>query len=157
MQFGPYTTDQSVVQRYLTTKDESSAARGIWLNGLLAIPVGALFMLLGTCLFVFFQHRPELLHVSMKNDEVFPLFVSSQLPAGLSGLVIAGVFAASMSSLDSSMHSIATACTVDWHQRLSPNATSASSLRLARRLTLALGIIAVSTASLLVTYDIQSL
>jgi len=157
LQFGPYTTDQSVVQRYLTTKDERSAGRGIWLNGLMAIPVGMLFMLLGTCLYVFFQHRPELLHLGMKNDEVFPLFVSSQLPAGLSGLVIAGVFAASMSSLDSSMHSIATACTVDWHQRLSPNATDRSSLRLARRLTIALGVIAVVTASVLVTFDIQSL
>ena len=157
LQFGPYTTDQSVVQRYLTTKDERSAARGIWLNGLMAVPVGLLFMLLGTCLWVFFQHRPELLHVGMKNDEVFPLFVASQLPAGLSGLVIAGVFAASMSSLDSSMHSIATACTVDWHQRLSASATDASSLRLARRLTVVLGVIAVITASLLVTFDIQSL
>jgi len=157
LQFGPYTTDQSVVQRYLTTTDERSAARGIWLNGLMAVPTGLLFMLLGTCLFVFFQHRPELLHVGMKNDEVFPLFVSGQLPAGLSGLVIAGVFAASMSSLDSSMHSIATACTVDWHQRLSANATEASSLKLARRLTVALGAIAVATASVLVTYDIQSL
>ncbi|MGK0202172.1 MAG: SSS family solute:Na+ symporter [Planctomycetota bacterium] len=157
LQFGPYTTDQSVVQRYLSTKDERSAARGIWLNGLMAVPVGLLFMLLGTCLYVFFQHRPELLHLGMKNDEVFPLFVSSQLPAGLSGLVIAGVFAASMSSLDSSMHSIATACTVDWHQRLSPNATDSSSLRLARRLTVVLGVIAVVTASLLVTFDIQSL
>ena len=157
LQFGPYTTDQSVVQRYLTTKDERSAARGIWLNGLMAVPVGLLFMLLGTCLYVFFQHRPELLHIGMKNDEVFPLFVSSQLPAGLSGLVIAGVFAASMSSLDSSMHSIATACTVDWHQRLCPNATDRSSLRLARRLTVVLGVIAVVTASVLVTFDIQSL
>lgn len=157
LQFGPYTTDQSVVQRYLTTKDERSAARGIWLNGLMAVPVGLLFMLLGTCLFVFFQHRPELLHIGMKNDEVFPLFVSSQLPAGLSGLVIAGVFAASMSSLDSSMHSIATACTVDWHQRLNKTATETSSLRLARILTIALGVIAVLTASLLVTFDIQSL
>lgn len=157
LQFGPYTTDQSVVQRYLTTKDERSAARGIWLNGLMAIPVGVLFMLLGTCLYVFFQHRPELLHIGMKNDEVFPLFVAGQLPAGLSGLVIAGIFAASMSSLDSSMHSIATACTVDWHKRLSPTATAASSLRLARMLTMVLGAIGILTASLLVTFDIQSL
>lgn len=157
LQFGPYTTDQSVVQRYLTTKDERAAARGIWLNGLMAVPVGLLFMLLGTCLYVFFRHNPELLHLGMKNDEVFPLFVSGQLPAGLSGLVIAGVFAASMSSLDSSMHSIATACTVDWHRRLSPNATDQSCLRLARTLTVALGALAIVTASLLVTFDIQSL
>jgi SSS family transporter len=157
LQFGPYTTDQSVIQRYLTTKDEASAARGIWLNGLLAIPVGILFMTLGTCLYVFFKRHPDLLPLGMQNDEVLPLFVSGQLPAGLSGLVIAGIFAASMSSLDSSMHSIATACTVDWYKRFSPTASDARCLRLARGLTVLLGVVAVATASVLVTYDIRSL
>jgi Na+/proline symporter len=93
----------------------------------------------------------------MQNDEVLPLFVSGQLPAGLSGLVIAGIFAASMSSLDSSMHSIATACTVDWYKRFSPTASDAGCLRLARGLTVLLGVIAVATAFVLVTYDIRSL
>ena len=157
LQFGPYTTDQSVIQRYLTTKDERAAARSVWLNGFLAIPFGLLFMALGTCLYVFFKHRPELLQLGMQNDEVFPLFVSSQLPAGLSGLVIAGVFAASMSSLDSSMHSIATACTVDWYRRFSPGASDRSCLNLARLLTVILGLVAVVTACLLVTFDIRSL
>jgi SSS family transporter len=157
LQFGPYTTDQSVIQRYLTTKDETAAARGVWLNGLLAIPVGLLFMTLGASFYVFFQAHPALLPLGMQNDEVLPLFVSGQLPAGLSGLVIAGVFAASMSSLDSSIHSIATACTVDWYERLSPGASDESCLRLARVLTVVLGAIAVGTASLLVAFDIRSL
>jgi len=157
LQFGPYTTDQSVIQRYLTTKDEKAAARSVWFNGLLAIPVGFVFMALGTCLYVFFKHRPELLSLGMQNDEIFPLFVSGQLPAGLSGLVIAGVFAASMSSLDSSMHSIATTCTVDWYRRFTPDASEVSCLRLARALTIVLGVIAVGSACVLVTYDVQSL
>ncbi|MCK5941662.1 MAG: sodium:solute symporter, partial [Planctomycetes bacterium] len=157
LQLGPYTTDQSVVQRYLTTRDERGAARGIWLNGALAIPIGVLFMALGTCLYVFFRHHPDALPLAMQNDEVFPLFVSAQLPAGLSGLVIAGIFAASMSSLDSSMHSIATAATVDWYQRLAPTASERGALRLAKALTIALGATAVGTAWVLVTYDIQSL
>jgi len=157
LQFGPFTTDQSIIQRYLTTSDERAAARGVWLNGLLAIPVGVLFMTLGTSLYVFFQGHPELLPLGMQNDEVLPLFVQGQLPAGLSGLVIAGVFAASMSSLDSSMHSIATACTVDWYQRFSSSATDAGCLRLARALTVVLGLIAMATASLLATWDVQSL
>lgn len=157
LQFGPYTTDQAVIQRYLTTKDERAAARGIWLNGLVAIPVGLLFMVLGTALYVFFQQRPELLPLGMQNDEVLPLFVAGQLPAGLAGLVIAGIFAASMSSLDSSMHSIATACTVDWYQRLRSDATDRGALRLARGLTVGLGVLAVVTASALATYDIESL
>ena len=157
LQFGPYTTDQSVVQRYLTTKDEKAAARSIWLNGLVALPVGFLFMALGTSLYVFFRQNPDLLSVGMQNDEVLPLFVSGQLPAGLSGLVIAGIFAASMSSLDSSMHSIATTCTVDWYRRFRPEASDASALRLARGLTISLGVIAVATASALATFDIENL
>ncbi|MEM8712135.1 MAG: sodium/solute symporter [Planctomycetota bacterium] len=157
LQFGPYTTDQAVIQRYLTTRDEKAAARGIWLNGLIAIPVGLLFMVLGTALYAFFQRRPDLLTLGMQNDEVLPLFVSGQLPAGLSGLVIAGIFAASMSSLDSSMHSIATTATVDWYQRFRPRATDASSLRVARGLTIALGVVAVVTASALATFDIENL
>jgi SSS family solute:Na+ symporter len=157
LQFGPYATDQSVIQRYLTTKDEAAAARGIWLNGLMAIPVGIVFMALGTCLYVFFKSHPELLPLGMQNDEVLPLFVSGQLPAGLSGLVIAGIFAASMSSLDSSMHSIATACTVDWYRRFKPDVSDASCLRFARLLTIVLGTTAVASACLLVSFDIQSL
>ena len=157
LQFGPYTTDQSVVQRYLTTASERGAARSIWLNGALAIPIGVLFMALGTCLYVFFKQRPEALPLAMQNDEVFPLFVATQLPSGLTGLVIAAIFAASMSSLDSSMHSIATAVTVDWYERLSQNATESGALRLAKALTVALGVVAVVTASLLAAFDIQSL
>ncbi len=157
LQFGPYTTDQAVIQRYLTTKDEKAAARSIWLNGLIAIPVGLLFMVLGTSLYVFFKQNPELLPLGMQNDEVLPLFVSGQLPPGLSGLVIAGIFAASMSSLDSSMHSIATTCTVDWYRRFKPKATDASCLRVARGLTITLGIVAIASACALATFDIENL
>lgn len=157
LQFGPYTTDQSVVQRYLTTRDEAGAARGVWLNGLLALPVGFLFMLLGACLWAFYRQHPESLALGMQNDEVLPLFVATELPAGLSGLVIAAIFAASMSSLDSSMHSIATAVTVDGYRRFRPGASDASCLRLARLLTVGLGVLAVTTACLLVTFDIRSL
>ena len=49
LQFGPYTADQSVVQRYLTTKDEKAAARGIWLNGIISVPSALLFFAMGTC------------------------------------------------------------------------------------------------------------
>jgi len=71
--------------------------------------------------------------------------------------VIAGVFAATMSSLDSSVHSIATAVTVDWYRRFRPEATDAGCLRLARVLTVLLGTAAVGMALVLVTYDVRSL
>ncbi len=155
LQFGPYTTDQAVVQRYLSTKDERSAARGIALNGLVAVPFTICFFALGTALFAYFSANPEGLAVGMKHDEVFPLFVALEMPAGLAGLVLAGIFAASMSSLDSSMHSIATAWTNDWHVRLGLG--RASDLVTGRRVTLLMGIVGTGAASLMAAADLRSL
>ena len=157
LNLAPYTTDQAVVQRYLTTKDEKAAARGIWLNGLLAIPGVVCFFALGTGLWAFFRAHPELLVVGMKNDEVFPLFVAEHLPAGVSGLVIAGVFAASMSSLDSSMHSIATTFTEDFYKPLRRDRTKRGDLLVARIVTLTMGGVGTGLALVLATFDIESL
>ncbi|MEZ6013971.1 MAG: sodium:solute symporter [Planctomycetota bacterium] len=155
LQFGPYTADQAVVQRYLSTKDERSAARGIWLNGLVSAPMTVCFFGLGTALFAYFKARPEELTVGMKNDEVLPLFVALELPPGLAGLVLAGIFAASMSSLDSSMHSIATAWTNDWHARLKLG--RASDLVTGRRVTLAMGLVGTGAATWMAAADVRSL
>lgn len=157
LQFGPYTTDQAVVQRYMTTKDERAAARGVWLNGIISVPTGALFFAMGTCLYIFFKNHPDLLTVGMQNDQVFPLFIARKLPPGVSGLIIAGIFAASMSSLDSSMHSIATAFTTDFYRRFKGGASDRECLRLARGIIIVLGILTVIAASALARYDIKSL
>ena len=157
LQFGPYTTDQAVVQRYMTTKDEHAAARSIWLNGFLVLPFSLLFFVLGTCLYVFFKSHPELLSVGMQNDKVFPMFMAEQLPPGLSGLVIAGVFAASMSSLDSSMHSVATAMTTDFYRRFRSTATDPQCLKIARVLTVMIGAAGTAMALVLAGFEIQSL
>jgi len=157
LQFGPYTTDQAVVQRYMTTKDERSSARSIWLNGIISIPTGFIFFAMGTCLYIFFKNHPDLLTLGMQNDQVFPLFIARKLPPGISGLIIAGIFAASMSSLDSSMHSIATVLTTDFYQRFKKDATDRACLRLARWIIIALGVLTVTAASALARFDIKSL
>ncbi|MEM1448235.1 MAG: sodium/solute symporter [Planctomycetota bacterium] len=155
LQFGPYTTDQAVVQRYLSTRDERSAARGVLLNGLVAVPFTFCFFALGSALFAFFSAHPASLAVGMKNDEVLPLFVALEMPAGLAGLVLAGIFAASMSSLDSSMHAIATAWTNDWHERLGIG--RASGLVTGRRVTLLMGVVGTGAAALMAAADLRSL
>ena len=153
----PYASDQVVIQRYLTTKDEKAAAKGIWLNGILSI-ISLLFFVLGTALFVFYKTKPQLLDPLMaQNDDIFPWFIVQQLPAGLSGLVIAGVFAAAMSSLDSSMNSMATVITTDFYQRFKTSVTDEHCLKLARWLTLVLGVIGTAIALVMATYEIKSL
>ena len=157
LQFGPYTTDQAVVQRYMTTRDERSAARGIYLNGWMSLPAGALFFLLGTALYRHYRENPQDLVVGMARDEVFPLVVVQQFPVGLAGLLVAGVFAASMSSLDSSMHSIATAWTNDFQRKLTPGRSDRDYLRMARLVTVLAGVLGTLAAVALASFEIRSL
>jgi len=141
-----YGADQAVVQRYLTTPDEKSAARSIWTNAIMVIPGTALIFMVGTGLFVYFKSQPHLLSPALKNDQVFPHFASLTLPPGVVGLFIAGIFAATMSTLDSSLNSISTAFVTDFHRRFKPNATDRSSLRLARAITVGVGALAILVA-----------
>ena len=85
----PYTSDQSVIQRYLTTTDEAQARRAIWLNGLISFPSAMLYFAIGTGLYLFFKHHPAELHPSVAGDSILPFFIAEQLPAGFAGLVVA--------------------------------------------------------------------
>jgi solute:Na+ symporter, SSS family len=154
---GPYTSDQVVVQRYLTTKDENAAAKSIWTNALMVLPGTFIWFGLGTALYVFYKLNPQHLDPATNTDAIFPLFIAQQLPAGLSGLIIAAVFAATMSTLDSSMNSVSTAVVTDFYKRFRPQVTDAVCLRLAKWLTALLGATATSAAVLLATYNIASL
>jgi SSS family solute:Na+ symporter len=141
-----YTSDQVVVQRYLTTPTLQEAKQSIYTNALLVIPATIIFFGVGTALWVFFRHNPALLNPSGRIDDIFPWFISSQLPAGVSGLVIAGLFAATMSTVSSSMNSIATVTTTDFYRHFRPNATDRQRLRFARIVTLCLGGLAIALA-----------
>ena len=153
-----YGSDQAVIQRYLTTKDQKSAARGIWTNGVLTIPASIIFFGLGTVLYAFFKSNPETLSITMNMpDAIFPWFIVTQLPAGLAGLLIAGIFAAAMSSLDSSMNSVAAAFTTDFYRRFSPSVAVHTCLMVARIVTVVIGFCGMVFALAMATWDIQSL
>lgn len=156
-QLVPYTADQTVIQRYLTTSNEKQAAKSIWTNAILTIPASVIFFGLGTALFAFYKANPDRLEPALTTDAVFPLFIVQQLPAGVSGLLIAGVFAAAMSSLDSSLNSVATVIVTDFYRRFKPNSPDSTRLKLARWLTVILGTTATTVALLMATYDIKSL
>ncbi|MDP4710654.1 MAG: sodium/solute symporter [Saprospiraceae bacterium] len=110
-----YGSDQTVIQRYLTTKSESTAARGIKTGAWMALPSALIFFSMGTALYLFYlQYPQELSPVIPNTDSIFPWYIVTQLPDGVSGLLIAAIFAAAMSSLDSSMNSVATVITTDF-------------------------------------------
>ncbi len=113
--------DQSYVQRYQTARSDRDAARSVWGGALLYVPVSALFFFIGTALFAFYSARPELLPEAVratgKADAVFPHFIVTQLPVGVTGLVLAAVFAAAQSTLASSINCSATLLLRDGYQR----------------------------------------
>ena len=114
-----YTSDQCVVQRYMTTKDERGAAKSIMFNGVLSFFNCIVFFTMGVALWTFYRSNPGLLDVTMpKNDSVLPLFIGNDLPVGVSGLVLAAVAAATMSTLSANLNSAASAIVTDFWERL---------------------------------------
>ncbi|MCB0555025.1 MAG: sodium/solute symporter [Phaeodactylibacter sp.] len=153
-----YGSDQTVIQRYLTTKDEKSAARGITTGAWLTLPATLIFFSLGTLLFVYYKVNPAMLNPTLQTaDAIFPWYIVSSLPDGVVGLLIAAIFAASMSSLDSSMNSASTVVTTDFIRRLRPIKSEKTYLNLARLITLAIGVIGTGLALLMATWGISSL
>lgn len=153
-----YTSDQTVIQRYLTTKDERSAARGILTNGLMSVFVTIAFFCIGAGLYTFYKTHPASLDITMtKSDAIFPFFMMSQLPAGVAGLLIAAIFAATMSTISSNINSVSTAFTVDFYKKWKPAASDRTLLRTARIAGAMSGLVGMGIAILMVTVDIQSL
>jgi len=157
LNLAPYTTDQAIVQRYMTTTSEADARKSIWLNGLISIPAGILIFMTGTFLYVYFKVHPEFLSIGMQNDSVFPRFIANQLPPGVAGLVIAGIYSASMSSLDSSMHSVSTVITIDFYKRFSKTYTEVKGLFMAKWVTVGVGILGTAVACLMAAFPVKSL
>ena len=113
-----YTSDQCVVQRYMTCRDEKSAAKSIRLNGVLSFCNCFVFFTLGVALWTFYQSHADKIPTLAKNDQIFPWFIAHELPVGFSGLVLAAVAAATMSTLSANLNSAASAITTDFFRRL---------------------------------------
>lgn len=143
-----YTSDQSVVQRYLTTSDEAGARKSLWLNGILSIPVSFVFYGIGSALYTYYKTHPNELNVVMEQaDQIFPHFMMAKLPAGLAGLLIAAVFSATMSTLSSNINSAATAYTTDFYKRFfNKQADDHQALKVCRIATVIVGIIGIGLA-----------
>ncbi len=154
--FAGVSADQSVIQRYLTTTDEKQAARALWGDVAVSIPWALIVFLMGTALYVFYKSHPGQVTPGIGADAMVPLFVSQELPMGISGLIIAAIFAAAMSSLDSSIHSVATVAVTDVYKRFVPTSDEKSRLRLARTLTILLGAFGTAIALLMASTFVVS-
>ena len=153
-----YTSDQCVVQRYMTTKDERGAAKSIMFNGVLSFFNCIVFFTLGVALWTFYRSNPGLLDVTMpKNDSVLPLFIGNDLPTGISGLVLAAVAAATMSTLSANLNSAASAIVTDFWGRFAHSASDRSKLLCGKISTVAVGLLGGGFALVLANMEILSI
>ena len=113
-----YGIDQNYVQRYMTARSTKEAVRGTLFGGLLYIPVSLVFVYIGTALYSYYSAQPGILPEGISGDKVFPYFIVHGLPTGLTGLVIASLFSAGMSTVSTSINSSATIVFTDFFSKL---------------------------------------
>lgn len=149
--------DQNYIQRYHAAKSEREARKSLWLGGLLYLPVSAIFFFIGTALFAYYTANPEDLapayRAADKADFVFPYFIVSVLPPGITGLLIAAIFSAAMSTISTSLNSSATVILDDYYRRyFNPKATEREGMRVLRGATVAWAGLALVVALLMSTF-----
>ncbi|WP_237723599.1 sodium:solute symporter [Stenotrophomonas acidaminiphila] len=149
--------DQVLMQRTLATKSDKEAGRSIWIFAAIMIPGGFIFYSIGTALWMYYKHNPGRLDPLLPIDATFPLFIAAELPPGVTGLIIAGIFAAAMSTLSSIINSVATLLSVDFYDKLAKNPTERGSVRFAEIMTVVVGLAGMGLALVLSRYDIHSL
>lgn len=110
-----YGIDQNYIQRYLTAKDDKSAKKSTMFGGLLYVPVSLLFVYIGTALFVYYRTAGSL-PTDVAGDQVFPYFIVHELPTGITGLMIASILAAGMSTVSTSLNSASTVILTDFYK-----------------------------------------
>ena len=152
-----YGTDHTMVQRYLVTPTQEKAQRSVWIGALLTIPSTLIFFFVGTALFVFYKTNPSAFPSdSITNDAIFPWYIVTQLPNGISGLLIAAIFAAAMSSLSSSMNAGGASFSEDIFDRFGLGRNGIN-LKIARWATFCIGTLGILFAFFMASYDIKSL
>lgn len=143
-----YTSDQTVIQRYLVARSDRQAVRGVLVGSLLCVPVWAFFMLIGTLCWTFYKVTGELLPVA-RSDQAFPYFITTHLPPGLAGLFLAALFGAAMANLSSDLNSLAAVGVEDYYRILFPRSTERTRLVVAKIIVGCCGGLCILVASTL--------
>jgi solute:Na+ symporter, SSS family len=141
-----FAVDQNYVQRYHTTATTKDAARSVWTAVWGYFPISAMFLFIGTALYAFYKVQPALLPVELQQpsmgDKIFPYFITTQLPVGIRGLIVAALFAAAMSTISSCLNCMSTLTLLDFYKKyFNADADDQKQVKLLRLYTLVWGVI----------------
>ena len=147
-------SDQMAIQRYIATRNEKMAQRAFLSSCIAEVAVALLLMLTGLALLGFFRNNPHLLaegkSITGDADFLFPYYIAHLLPVGITGLVVAGLLSAAMSSLSSGINSITTVILSDFIDRFRKfKNTENRQVRVARYISVFIGLIVVLVSSLM--------
>lgn len=140
-------TDQLIVQRVLTCKDRLASQKAMILSGLAIFIQFVIFLLVGSMLYAFYDGASLDTLGLTRADGIFPKFIVEEMPSGLSGLIVAALFAAAMSTLSSSLSSLSSAAVLDIYQPLfGADKSEAQLLKISRLVTVGWGFVLVGVA-----------
>lgn len=149
-----YGIDQNYVQRYMTTSSTKEAVKSTMFGSLLYVPVSLIFVYIGTALFSYYNAQPELLPAGTPADQVFPHFIVHGLPTGITGLVIAAIFSAGMSTVATSINSSATIVLTDFVKHFSKKErTDKKDMKTLYATSLVVGIVGIIIGILMMQVD----
>ncbi len=156
MTMSTHGTDQDMVQRMLTAPDVRRSRRSLILSGLADIPIAFTFLSIGVLLWVFYQTHNDPALPKTPN-EIFCHYILYEMPVGIRGLLLAGIFATAMGSLSTAINALATSFTRDWYEPyVNREATPEQSLRAVRWATVAFSalmiVVASTTAYVVIVY-----
>ena len=122
-------TDQLIVQRLLAARNERQSKAALLSSGLAILFQFSLFLIVGVMLFAFY-HVPS--SRFGRADRIYPTFIVSEMPHGISGLLIAAILAAAMSNLSAALNSLSSSSVIDFYLRRNPQASDKQKVRLSR-------------------------
>jgi SSS family solute:Na+ symporter len=147
MTMSTHGTDQDMVQRMLTAPDVRRSRRSLIMSGLADIPIAFTFLSIGVLLWVFYQTHQDPALPKTPN-EIFCHYILYEMPVGIRGLLLAGIFATAMGSLSTALNALATSFTRDWYETyINPGSTGAQSLSAVRWATVGFSVLMIVVAS----------
>lgn len=150
-----YISSQDIVQRFTTTNDEKKLNKMMLTNGALSIFIATVLYLIGTGLFVYYAQHP--IPGNGSQDQIFGTYIAYALPVGITGLLLAAIYAAAQSTLSTGLNSVATSWTLDIQDIVSKKALSfKQQTRIAQGVSLLVGVFSIIVAIVLANSDIKS-
>ena len=140
-------TDQLIVQRLLSARSERQSKVALLSSGVAILFQFTLFLVVGAMLFVYYRLFPPVVPFT-RTDTIFPIFIVSRLPHGVSGLLISAILAAAMSNLSAALNSLSSTTIVDFYSRLAPGVSEERKVRLSRVATVGWGLLLFALAVL---------